>query len=393
MASSNPDRSLVPSRRTAKVGGWLGASASTASLLALLGCGGLGDRAMTGCPEGEVCSDATPDGLRFFGASIEGTLSNTAQPMAVGGTQSLRFQDARSATRALPPHTTVSSAPGVIEVVTSSNGAAVLRAASQGEARVRVIEPSGPLLDRITVRAHPLDRVSLAHPLFANPTRDLAYVPGMRSIGVALRAADGTRLVDESLVLMDATVDVTTVAGRWDGFELQVPTEGATLTVTTAGRTFDVAVPAAGAIDDIVVNPFLLGTMILPSVDPLRVEEGGILCFDLLSSDRVVIGSDATCTYRIDGVLVDGSDTFGCVGMPEMLGDTVTVEVSAAGLTRTFVAGVEPRTDTMALVSSGSFVLPTYGQLGERATRLRGLPVRDLPMRDLPMFGASGLGI
>jgi hypothetical protein len=385
MASSTLDRTRVssPSSRTLKAGGWLGASASVASLLALLGCGGLGDRAMTGCPEGEVCSDATPDGLRFFGASIEGTVSNTAQPMAVGGTQSLRFEDARSETRALPPHTTVSSAPDVIEVVTSSNGSAVLRAVAQGEARVRVTEPSGPLLDRITVRAHPLDRVSLAHPLFANPTRELAYVPGMRSIGVALRAADGTRLVDESLVLTDASVEVTTVAGRWDGFELQVPAEGATLTVTTAGRTFDVAVPAAGAIDDIVVNPFLLGTMVLPSVDPLRVEEGGILCFDLLSAERVVIGADATFTYRIDGALVDGSDTLGCVGMPEMLGESVTVEVSAASLTRTFVAGVDARTDTMALVSSGPLVLPTHGELGERARGLRGLPV----------LTASGLGI
>jgi hypothetical protein len=69
--------------------------------------------------------------------------------------------------------------------------------------------------------------------------------------------------------------------------------------------------------------------------------------------------------------------------MPEALGETVTVEVSAAGLTRTFVAGVEPRTDTMALVSSGAVVLPTYGELGERARGLRGLPV----------LGASGLGI
>jgi hypothetical protein len=386
MASSNLDRTCVSSPLSSpatKLGGWLAAGTSAASLLALLGCGGLGDRAMTGCPEGEVCSDATPDGLRFFGASIEGTVSNTAQPMAVGGTQTLRFEDARSETRALPPHTTVSSAPEVIEVVTSSNGSAVLRAVAQGEARVRVTEPSGPLLDRITVRAHPLDRVSLAHPLFANPTRELAYTPGMHSIGVALRAVDGTRLVDQSLVVTDASVEVTTVAGRWDGFDLQLPAEGATITVRTAGRTFDVAIPVAGAIDDIVVNPFLLGTMVLPSADPLRVEEGGILCFDLLSGERVVIGSDSSFTYRIDGVLVDGSDTLGCVGMPEALGETVTVEVSAAGLTRTFVAGVEPRPDPMALVSSGAVVLPTYGELGERARGLRGLPV----------LGASGLGI
>lgn len=361
--------------RVMKAGGWVGASGAAVGMLALLGCGGLGDRAMSGCPEGEVCSDATPDGLRFFGASIEGTVSNTAQPMAVGGTQSIRFEDARTSTRALPSHTAVSSAPDVISVLTSSNGGAVLRAEAQGEARVRVIEPSGALLDRILVQAQPLDRVTLAHPLLANPTRDLAYAQGTQQIGVALRGASGTRLVDESLVVTDSSVEVRAMAGRWDGFELTIPAEGATLTVETAGRTFDVEVPVAGPVDDIVVNPYLLGTPILPSTDPLRVEEGGLLCFDLLSEERVVIGSGATFTYRIDGTATTESDTLGCVGLPEMLGDTVTVEVSAAGLTRTFVAGVEARTDTMALVSSGPVVLPTYGELGERARGLRGLPI------------------
>jgi hypothetical protein len=139
-----------------------------------------------------------------------------------------------------------------------------------------------------------------------------------------------------------------------------------------------VTIPAAGPIDGIAVNPYLLGTPIVASLDPLVVSEGGLVCFQLLSGETTVIGADATFTYTIDGT-VQADQTDACIGLPDMLGDTVTIEVSAAGLTRSFTLPVMHQDAAMALVDDAWLTPRPMPQLGDRALLVRGLPTLSLP--------------
>ncbi|MBX7191658.1 MAG: hypothetical protein K1X94_06355 [Sandaracinaceae bacterium] len=380
MASSSLPRAPRTTPGMLRVLGWTSAGAGALGALALFGCGGLGERARSGCPAGEVCSAETPDGLRFYGASIEGSLSNAPQPMALGGTQTVRFEDAR-ASRPLPVHTTVTSAPDVLEVLSSSNGSAVLRAGTEGATHMRVVNPAGELLDRVAIRTMAIDHVAIAHPLVSNPTREIAFAVGQQHVGVALVGSGGTRLVDTGMTFGAASVDLSVAAGSWDAVELQLPAGGATFSVTSAGHTYDLTVPAAGTIDDIGVNPFLLDQEIVPSLEPLEVNSGGVICFDLLWHERAVVGADEAFTYRVDGVAQEGTDTVGCLGLPDLATATVTIEVTAAGLTRTFTAAVVRNDPSMAL--SGPLTLPQRGAFGERASLLRGL--------ELPVLSPRGI--
>ncbi len=361
-----------------KLGGLVSAGGSALGLLALFGCGSLGTRAMSGCPEGEVCSTATPDGLRFYGAGLDGTFLNGANTIAVGGTQRLRWQDASVASRSLPNHTAESDTPSVIELTSVTSGSATLTARASGSARIRVIEPSGPLLDRISVSAAPLDRVTLAPNLVTNPMREVAYLVGRREVGVALLSAEGGRLVDDSATI---EADVATPASprSWDRVAVDLPAEGATLTVSTVGRTFDVEVPVVSAVDDIAINPYFLGADNIESLEPLRVREGAVLCFDLLAGERTVVGIEETFTFVVDGEPGEGDSTLPCIGVPGVDATrTLQIELTIAGLTRTFTAEVLDAEDTsMSLVSDGPITIaqPSRGGLGERASVLRGIDI------------------
>ncbi|MBN8610475.1 MAG: hypothetical protein J0L92_07825 [Deltaproteobacteria bacterium] len=359
----------------AKVGGLVSAGASSLGVLLLFGCGSLGTRAMSGCPEGEICSEATPNGLRFYGASLDGTLSNGANTIAVGGTQRLRWEDARETSRALPDHVSSSDTPSVIELTSASRGAATLTARASGSASIRITEPSGPLLDRITVSAAPLDRVRLAPGLLTNPMREVAYLEGTREVGVALLTSDGRRLVDDSAVIEGADVEVTPVVNGWDRVSVPLPAGGATLSVTTVGRTFEVEIPVAPAIDGIAINPYFLGSQAIESLEPLRVYEGGVVCFDFLWGERAVVGVEEAFTYVIAGEREEGDTTAPCLVVPAGSTGTLQIEVSVAGITRSFSAEVLPSEGSMSLVSDEPFTLsaPSRGAFGERASLLRGL--------------------
>jgi hypothetical protein len=366
-----------------KTVGWLATAGATVGSVALLGCGDLGTRATTGmCPEGETCSPSTPDGLRFYGPSLSGTLDNGAHAIAVGGTQSLRFEDARVLSQPLPAHSSVSSDPSVLEVVSSAQRSVVLRGVASGASLLRVVEPDGRLLDRISIPVRALATVAVARPLLVNDTRPFAFAPGTQRVGFRLLDAGGGALVDEGLVF--GTSALTYTVHGWDEVELQLPASGAaSMPLTAAGRSFEVPVPIAGPVDDIALN-----TALVPEedLDPLTVREGGFLCFDLLSRGATVVGHAETFVFRVDGVAQpaeDGEGLGGCLALPETLGATVTIEVAAAGVTRSFTAQVESSSG-MALVDGSPFSLVRrIGSFGDRAARVRGL--------DLDILSARGI--
>jgi len=357
--------------------GWASTAAAGLGALALLGCGGLGERADTGmCPEGEICSSSTPEGLRFYGPLLGGTLDNAAHPVAIGGSESIAFEDSRNSSFTLPPHRTVSSAPSIVEVLAASNGRAVLRGAAAGEARIRVLDTDERLLDRIAVSAQPLSSVSLAAPLLVRDDRPFAFVPGTQLVSVQLLSATGARLVDEGLVFGASSASYTVASGTWDTVELEVPASGsATLELTTVGRSFEVQVPVAGPIDDIEVSPIPVG---LENLEPLRAMEGGTLCFDLLSGGATVVGADLVFAYRINDGPPDATQTSPCVGLPRGIVGVVSIEVTAGGVTREFQAMVAPATTGMSLVDGDTLMLPRWGSHGERASLLRGLSLDHL---------------
>ena len=363
---------LVSKTRTnAQIAGWTLLAGSSAMLLSL-GCGVGGDRSTTGmCPTGETCSAATPNGLRFYGPGLGGTLDSAPHPTVIGGMQTIRFEDHRGAARLLPEHTATSDTPSVLEIVSSGNGEARVRGRSDGSARLRIADQNNQLLDRIALDSRQLARVDSAPPLLITDARPLAYAPGTQRVHAALFSSANERLVDESLTFGASAARYSVTAGTWDTIDIEMPATDVTVAVATGAGPFTLTLRAAGPIDDIALNDLWLAEA---DRSPLTVSPGGALCFDPLSRGATIIGSTAVPIFRVDGVQIT-TESF-CVALPPVLGATTTVEVSIGGVTRTFTARVDANRDNgMSLTDSSpyAFLPRNHGAIGDRAGRMFGL--------------------
>jgi hypothetical protein len=340
------------------------------ALIAMTGCGSVGERARAGCPAGETCNPDTPDGLRFYGAGLGGTIVNSPSPVAIGGHQAIRFEDARNPAAELPTHHVVSSDTTRLLADTTAQRSASLRGVAAGSASVRVLDASDRLLDRITVSSAQIARVEIVATndliLALAPTDSpppVVFGPGTESVTVALLDADGVRVVDDEMSVT-STVAINTPA--WDSVEATFGTVDVPLTVEAGGATFETVARHAGAIDD-----FELATWLLPSdaMDHPLVGAGDSVCVIPLSGGARVVGTDQEPTFHVDGATVFATAPSTCIALPGGLGTTVSVQVSLGSATRTFTLPVDPdRTRAMSLVSS-SWELPRIipRALGERA--------------------------
>lgn len=341
-----------------------------AVLTGIAGCGALGSRATSGCPAGETCNAAAPNGLRFFGASLAGTLTSAPSTVAIDGHESIRFEDASAIPQPIPTQSVVSSDPTHVAVTMQSTNTAALTGVGAGSALIRVLADRGELLDRIGVGAARVDRVEaiatedLLIALAPAPAVPVAFAPGTQRIGLALRDAAGNRLVDDQMRVTSAT---TFTSRAWDTVEVTFGTTDVTFTAAIGTSGFDVTAHAAGPIDD-----FELAAWLLPadaSNDPL-VGAGDAVCFIPRSRGARVVGGTDTLTFRVDGHDTPADSTRVCVALPSGLGTSVVVDVSLGTATRSFTLAVDPgrTTHAMALVTT-DLRLPRVLQveLGERA--------------------------
>lgn len=347
------------------------------SLLATTACGSLGDRARAGCPSGEVCNPDTPDGLRFYGASLAGTIESSPSPVAVGGHQAIHFQDAGNAARVLPTHTVVSSNAAVLGAASTGAGAGALMGLAAGTADVRVVDGENRLIDRLTLSVAAIDHVDviatddLLVALAETETHaPVAFAAGVGHAGVALLSAGGVRLVDDAATIT-STAAINTP--EWDTIEATFGSTDVPLTVHAGGSTFDVVAHVAGAIDELELVSALLPTDMAGA--PL-VGVGDSVCVVFRSAGARVVGGSQVATFRVDGTATAADATGHCVPLPSGLGTSVTVEATVGSVVRSFTLAVDGtrRTAAMPLVTDG-WVLPRIvpQALGARARLAWGL--------------------
>ena len=260
-----------------------------AALPALLlpACMTEGERAETGqCPAGEVCSSRTPNGLAFDGADFSDLLfANGLQATALGGRQGVTIYDGASGQAMRLPF--AATTQGALEVVAQATGSLDVIGRRAGTDLLRIVDPAtGELYDRVSMSVRPVDRVELRNEVFGEiglEDRPRAlWAGGRASLVVALSARDGTRLVDEAMVVTASTGTRNT---RWDSISFDVPADGE-VTLDAAfggGEAVSFALPVAAAADAVVALP----------LDQPTIAVGGMaeVCFRADAGERAILGA------------------------------------------------------------------------------------------------------
>jgi len=220
-----------------------------------------GERATTGeCPAGEICSEATPDGLTFVGRMFFDEPMLRLGPVLVGGTLDIGLRTREGAP--LPDYVATSTGPALTvregestfgptnedgEPLYPVEGYVTVRANRPGVSHVRISDAtSGELFDRLEIEAVELDSVAVV--VAQEPEREALYAGCEEMIGVRLLAdqsdvpvrgfdegmtvsANGHPLVEEPLFWDCVVYDVGA-----DESEVEVE-------VQVAGRTFRSTLP------------------------------------------------------------------------------------------------------------------------------------------------------
>ncbi len=216
-----------------------------------------GDRAATGaCPEGETCSDAAPEGLRFVGRALFDEEVVRLGPILVGGTFELGLATPDGSP--LPAFELELDEPRALE---GSRGTGTfagddwmpvdayvrLVGRAPGTPTVRLVDPStGALLDRMPIDVVAFDRVELVN--VTAPDRDHLLAGCEQMIGVRLYGDDqGTpvRGFDEDMSVRAGTQSLAPEVRLWDCFTYTPGADAgeATFTVHAGGRDHVRAMP------------------------------------------------------------------------------------------------------------------------------------------------------
>jgi hypothetical protein len=324
------------------------------------GCDDYGECADGGglppCPEGEVCSDATPYGLSFGGPDFgEDIFSDQGPPKvtAVGGTQTIDIYGLGG----LPYDATGSDH---FDVVANADGSVTVTGTAAGSGYLRIVEPgTGLLYDRILLRVDEVATASVIDGAFFFPTTEadeprVYFAGGVHPLVIALHADDGGRLVDDNLAFT-LPAGWSTDPGRWDRFTSGPGVGAGTFPVPVSlsgGATATAALPLVDDVDQLDA---------VPNFGPeqgVRVGSTRTLCFRATDNGVVVRGVPLVAypDQRIDIVPV-GDDPIlysGCLGVAGIQVGTSQLVVQADSVAATFEVPVLPP----AAVAPDSATLP-----------------------------------
>jgi len=299
------------------------------ALLMVTGCAMPGERTENGCPADEICAPL-PEGLYFAGAALgdeELSSQGWAAPhrTALGGQQTIRvlrgpFLD--SPPFDIPYIANVDG--GSLRVSTQSNADVGIIGTAPGWSYLRIAElGTDRLYDRIQLGVMTVVEASVRQPAYriAAPRRTenrenfLIWAGRELPMVVALHAADGTRLVDDSLT-------VNGVAGSiWDAVTVVATPGVTTIDVRAGGQHFPATIDGtdfASAID-------VTGT-------PLEAGGGFVrICFQALADGRHIYGIPYAFAPESGGDVSTAGEEEGCA---LVRGNSVTVY--AGGLARGF---------------------------------------------------------
>jgi len=312
-------------------------------LLALLlvpACTG-GDRANTGqCPDGEVCSPLTPNGLQFIGNDLVDSL-NLVGPSAtaIGGTQAIALQYDRASDGVLIaldlPFKAETSGNLGVTVSATSGSVVTVQGSASGTNYLRIVDANdNTLFDRKLIGAGAVDKIELIPSTFEHvpADADLAWAPGTFDIGVALYGTVGS-MTDQRLVDNTMTLDLAGAAqSHWDTVHVSNAQPGTSTLMVTAGdkppATIDVVV---------VANADSVG----PSDAPASVMANTPVevCFTATSGTRTIIG--LPWTFTVDGVAGSAGLSPNCADVKTMkTSGSISIVASAGGQSATLVLPV-----------------------------------------------------
>jgi hypothetical protein len=312
-----------------------------ASILVVPACFG-GERAATGeCPAGETCSDLTPRGLQFIGASLsdDSNLSGPS-PTAIGGTQDIQLQYDPTVDLFQPldlSYTADDDGGNGVKVDHTAGAVVSVRGMGSRTNYLRISDAStGELFDRKELTGAAIDSVSIVPNTSEQVPSglDVAFAAGDVKLGVALLGAvqEGSgpqeeRLVDQSMQLVLAG----STQRAWDALEMSSAATGTYgLTVTAGNR------PAAN-VDVIVVDH--LDSLVADDSNEttLAPNESSLVCFDGLAGGRYVAG--LTWHFLINNV-DQATGSGNCVGVSALTTGPITVVGSADGISATTTISV-----------------------------------------------------
>jgi hypothetical protein len=307
---------------------------------------GAGDRRLSGrCPQGERCSNAIPDGLRFSGPDFRPgpNIWGGVPTLAAGG--SARIELSAGGRDLLVPFVARTSGTA-IEASPLGGNAVRVAGLTPGSGFLRILAASdGLLLDRYEMRVRAIERLRLERrdrgPLvqLRAPTPTLVTTPGTASFTITL--LNGSEpLVDSGLIVeVPAGSGFIVEQTFWNSFTLRAPiVRTVPLTIYHGGgsvRRFDLRVTEGTG--EIAALPAGAATRSLDVTDPIPFPEG-TYCFGLMLDGTRV--TPEAWTFRATGGHRSLTPEANCVtvGIPyEDGGGDVVLEVSVDTLSQEFV--------------------------------------------------------
>jgi hypothetical protein len=361
---------------------------SRLALLALFlsSCALPGDRANGGCPSGEICSPATPNGLFFLGSTLGDEVLGRAGPLttATGGTQTITAVTGAgngSPPFTMPFNTTVTNSALSIDSTSPPN--VVVRGGGLGSAYLRLVDPSNnELFDRVLIEVADVATADVRPADYVNPSADEQFAtdasqpwslwndPAGEPLVARLFAQDSSRVADESMQLsMSASTAITYAHTSWDVLAPSGPLPGSSVTVHVgSGGHFAADLPVAlvSTIDDIVwVNAVGAEANV---VNAIHLATPTTFCFRAVSGGHLLAG----VTWSFGGATVVLRTLYAgknCVTVQSATAQQDTLTVNASGLQKQFTltfSNARWRTSDEAPRS----LLPPEAAPGDRAAGL-----------------------
>jgi hypothetical protein len=290
-----------------------------------------------GCPTGEVCSPATPQGLYFTGGTTFDTLfANGPAAVAVGGTETITVlrSSNTSDTFDAPFHAEGTS---VITIEGVSPPEVTVHATAAGSGYLRILDPgSSQLYDRVLLAS---DKVATTGFLPAAKALVDSDVPADKwalyhdasvLVGAQLRSAGGVRLVDESIKLTVSGAAMQGTSTQWDTAAVQTAASGEAIVTAKLGdgTTFSHTYPIAEKIDQIAQVGGLPGDKV--DTAPVPPDSQAILCFRATTGDLAIAGVPWKISADPDVEVVDnGSFLDSCFVVSSKVIGKHTITISA----------------------------------------------------------------
>jgi hypothetical protein len=315
-----------------------------------------GDRANGGCPEDEVCSPDTPDGLYFASPAVgDSDLGQLDEPgaIAASGTRTIEAFRDDDATQPFSGFQAVVSNDAVLAVEGTDGSQTVVRGVAAGDAYLRLVDAaSGELYDRVSLRVAPVASVAIVplgldvvgdkqlHEATSPPPVVFHTVRAHGRFAVALFAEDGERLVDESMTL-DTPAGFQRDGDQWDRIEQNGSLPAGTYNVGVGlgdGISRTKAIELVSTVDDIVwVAGMAASEQASPDAGVVK-DDTARFCFRAEKGNAAVVGAPLAYTVT-SGLEVSGTPG-ACVNLVGKSTGQNTLTVSSGDVSVPFVVQV-----------------------------------------------------